>query len=146
MAARIRVSVLEGPFTVLSEVGVPLPVCMSMQSKGLQLDKALWTATKSNGGFSVTFWPALESNSARDLNTAVKKKRRHKKRKIRQQHKSAEAQYVRDSQGNQSDPATSSTPTIAHQCNPGTIAAVKEPVNLTACEMLFMRREMKCLV
>ena len=26
MAARIRVSVLEGPFTVLSEVGVPLPV------------------------------------------------------------------------------------------------------------------------
>ena len=56
MAARIRVSVLEGPFTVLSEVGVPLPVCISMQSKGLQLDKALWTARQSNGGFSVTFF------------------------------------------------------------------------------------------
>ena len=51
-AARIHVSVLEGPFTVLSEVGVPLPVCISMQSKGLQLDKALWTARQSNGGFS----------------------------------------------------------------------------------------------
>ena len=145
MAARIRVSVLEGPFTVLSEVGVPLPVCISMQSKGLQLDKALWTARQSNGGFSVTFfWPALESNSARDLNTAVKKKRRrrHKKRKVRQQHKSAEAQHLcGDPQGNQSDPATLSTPIFAHQCNPGTVAAVKEPVDLTACENIVYEKK-----
>ena len=92
------------------------------------------------------FWPALESNSARDLNTAVKKKRRkrHKKRKVRQQHKSAEAQHLSgDPQGNQSDPATLSTPIIAHQCNPGTmIAAVKEPVDLTACEnVVYEKRD-----
>ena len=146
MAARICVSVLEGPFTVLSEVGVPLPVCISIQSKGLQLDKALWTARQSNGGFSVTFfWPALESNSAQDLNTVVKKKRRrrHKKRKIRQQHKSAEAQHLRDSQGSQNDPSAAlSTPIVAHQCNPSTSAAVKEPVDLTTCEnVVYEKRD-----
>ena len=140
-------SVLEGPFTVLSEVGVPLPVCISMQSKGLQLDKALWTARQSNGGFSVTFfWPALESNSAQDLNTVMKKKRRrrHKKRKIRQQHKSAEAQHLRDSQGSQNDPSAAlSTPIVAHQCsNPSTSAAVKEPVDLTTCEnVVYEKRD-----
>ena len=104
MAARIRVSVLEGPFTVLSEVGVPLPVCISMQSKGLQLDKALWTVRQSNGGFSVTFfWPTLESKSAQDLKAVVKKrrKRRRQKRKVRPQHEVVEAQHPRDSKKNQ---------------------------------------------
>ena len=90
----------------------------------------------------MTFWPALESNTARDLNTVVKK-RRHQKRKIRQQHKPAVAQHLRDSQGNQNDPsATLSTPIVAHQCDPSTSAAVKEPVDLTACEnVVYEKRD-----
>ena len=58
--AEIVVSVLESPYTMLQKSGVPLPVCMCMQGKGLQLGNAQWTARQSNGGFSVTFfWPAL---------------------------------------------------------------------------------------
>ena len=49
------------PYTVLQKSGIPLPVCLYMQGKGLQLEDAQWTALRqSNGGFSVTFfWPAL---------------------------------------------------------------------------------------
>jgi len=53
---RILVSALESSYTELKKFGVPLPVCICMQDKGLQLECAQWTARQSSGGYS--FWPA----------------------------------------------------------------------------------------
>ena len=41
---RIRVTVLEGSFTGLQGVGIPLPVCIHLQDLGLQFEGAQWTA------------------------------------------------------------------------------------------------------
>ena len=41
-------SVLESPYAVLQKSGIPLPVCMCMQGKGLQLGDAQWTARQKN--------------------------------------------------------------------------------------------------
>ena len=55
---RIRVSVLEGSFTDLKGVGIPLPVCIHLQDSGLQFGGAQWTAKQSNTEFSIFFfWP-----------------------------------------------------------------------------------------
>ena len=54
-STRILVSVVEYPYTLLQKFGVPLPVCICMQSKSLQLEDAQWTAKLSSGGFSVSF-------------------------------------------------------------------------------------------
>ena len=37
---QISVSVLEGAFVSLCEVGTPLPVCMHLQDKGARLESA----------------------------------------------------------------------------------------------------------
>lgn len=68
----------------------------------------------------------------------VKKRRRRtqKNKKVRPQHKAAEAQHPRDSKENQIDLALSlSTPIVAN-CDKvsSTSAAVNEPVDLNACE------------
>ena len=104
--------------------------------QGLQLDKALWTARQTNGGFSVTFfWPALEPKSAQDLKTVAKKrrKRRRHKKKAQPKHEVVETQHSRDSKENEKD----STPIVAHQCSQESSTSneeVNEPVDLTACE------------
>ena len=142
IAERICVSVLESPYSILTEFGVPLPVCICIQNKGLQLDKVLWTARQSNGGFSVTFfWPALEPKSAPDLKTVPKKrrkrrKRRRQKKKAQPKHEVVESQHPKDSKENQKDPALS-TPNVAHQHSQESSTSfeeVNEPVDLTTCE------------
>ena len=142
MAERICVSVLESPYSMLTEFGVPLPVCLCMQNKGLQLDKALWTARQSNGGFSISYL-LLESKSAQDITTVAKKRRKRRRQKKKAQAKNAQAknevvetQHPRDSKINQRDP-TLSTPIVAHQCSRESSTSaeeVNEPVDLTTCE------------
>ena len=75
---------------MLQKSGVPLPVCMCMQGKGLQLGNAQWTARQSNGGFSVTsFWPALnpERVDFKPTMQGVRKKKQRRRRKAKTQPK-----------------------------------------------------------
>ena len=94
-SAKIFVSIIEGPYTILKECGVPLPVCVSMQDKGLLLGNAQWTARHSNCGFSVSFfWPALESKQVATT-TVVKKSRKRKRRpKKKAQHQESSHKAV----------------------------------------------------
>jgi len=78
-SGRILVSVLESSYTEL-KFGVPLPVCICMQDKGLQLECAQWTARQSSGGFSVTFfWPAPNQEIKPTAKSSAKKKRRKRR-------------------------------------------------------------------
>ena len=73
-------SVLESSYTELKKFGVPLPVCICMQDKGLQLECAQWTARQSSGGFSVTFfWPAPNQEIKPTAKPSAKKKRRKRR-------------------------------------------------------------------
>ena len=59
-----------------------------MQGKGLQLGDAQWTARQSTGGFSVTFWPALnlgEVDVKATMAVAKKKKKSKRRRKAKTQ-------------------------------------------------------------
>ena len=44
-------SVLEGAFVSLCEVGTPLPVYMHLQYKGARLESTQWTAKQTKSGF-----------------------------------------------------------------------------------------------
>ena len=60
---------------------MPLPVCMCMQGKGLQLGDAQWTARQSNTGFSVSFfWPALNPDKV-DVKATTNGARKRKQSK-----------------------------------------------------------------
>ena len=73
-----RVSMLEGSFTGLQGVGIPLPVCIHLQDLGLQLEDAQWTTKQSNTGFSISFfWPV------QDCSTVIGKKRRKRWKRVR---------------------------------------------------------------
>ena len=73
-------SVLESTYTKLRKFGVPLPVCICMQDKGLQLESAQWTARQSCGGFSVTFfWPAPNQETKATVKPSAKRKRRKRR-------------------------------------------------------------------
>ena len=62
-SANIVVAVLEAPYASLHKYGVPLPVCLCMQGKGIQLGSAQWTAKQSHSGFSISFfWPSLSEH------------------------------------------------------------------------------------
>jgi hypothetical protein len=70
--AAILVYVLEGNYTKLSELGLPLSLAVELQSRNLRLDSSLWTARHTNGGYSVSFfWPS----------TRYKRRRRRRPRK-----------------------------------------------------------------
>ena len=57
-AGAIRVCVLEGIYTKMTELSLPLSLAVELQYRGLHLDSSLWTARLSNGGYSVSlFWP-----------------------------------------------------------------------------------------
>ena len=75
---RIRVSVLEGSFTDLKGVGIPLPVCIHLQDSGLQFGGAQWTAKQSNTEFSIFFFWPVQLLVLTDLHG--KKCRRHRKK------------------------------------------------------------------
>jgi len=79
-SGRILVSVLESSYTELKKFAVPLPVCICMQDKGLQLECAQWTARQSSGGFSITFfWPAPNQEIKPTAKPSAKKKRRKRR-------------------------------------------------------------------
>ena len=73
---RIRVSVLEGSFTGLQVVGIPLPVCIHLEDLELQLEGAQWTAKQSNTGFSISFFWPFQDCSTVGANLPCKKRRR----------------------------------------------------------------------
>ena len=83
---RICVSVLEGAFVGLREVGVPLPVCMHLQDKGARFESAQWTAKQTKSGFSVCFfWPVDE---VAVTNPRKPKRRRRRPTKVNRRAKS----------------------------------------------------------
>ena len=62
---QVKVAVLEGDFDALSKLGLPFSVRFQLQSAGLKLSKALWTAKTSNTGFSISlFWPLQKTHMA----------------------------------------------------------------------------------
>ena len=74
----IRVVVLKGNFACLSELGIPLPACIQMQSMGLKLGEAQWTVRSTNTGFSVTFfWPTGWKSTTRRVRKRKKRKVKH---------------------------------------------------------------------
>jgi len=77
---RILVSALESSYTELKKFGVPLPVCICMQDKGLQLECAQWTARQSSGGFSVTFFRPSPNHEIKPTAKPSAKKKRQKRR------------------------------------------------------------------
>ena len=105
-----RVSMLEGSFTGLQGVGIPLPVCIHLQDLGLQLEGAQWTAKQSNPGFSISFfWPV------QDHSTVVGKKRRKSRKRVRRRSGQASSSMGR-AQGLNSvdDRKVTRTPIDAH--------------------------------
>ena len=84
--ARIHVSVIDGYFAALREVGVPASVCLQLQESKLHLRQAQWTARQTTAGFSVCFfWPVPEAGANNGSPTQQasfkrKKRRRYKKK------------------------------------------------------------------
>ena len=72
--SRIRVAVLDGQYASLEDQGVPFSLCLHLQQLGLQLHQAQWTAGHSLGGFSTSFWPALEKQSLKKVKTMKKRR------------------------------------------------------------------------
>ena len=65
-AATIRVCVLEGQFTQLSNLGFPVSLAVELQQGGLCLDNAKWSSRLSDAGFSVSFfWPIARTTQHR---------------------------------------------------------------------------------
>ena len=78
----IRVSVLEGCYSHLLAVGVPLPLCIHSQELGVVMDSAQWTAKQSSSGFSVSFfWPAPVPAGRQPFRPGVPKPRRRRRKK-----------------------------------------------------------------
>ena len=74
----IHVAVLEGTFACLSELGIPLLACIQMQSMGLKLGEAQWTARSTNTGFSVSFfWPTGWKSTTRHVRKRKKRKAKY---------------------------------------------------------------------
>ena len=74
------VSVLDGVFLQLNQVGVPVPLCLLMKEQELHLKNAQWTARQTAGGFSMSFfWPVALQGVAQP--EKVIKKPRWKRRK-----------------------------------------------------------------
>ena len=75
---------LEGDFATLSVAGFPLSLSMQLQTSGLKLSDAMWTAKSSNGGFSVSFfWPSVSSKAATDKEKKQKRRRRKRRQRPR---------------------------------------------------------------
>ena len=138
--AEVVVSILESPYTLLQKSGVPLPVCICMQGKGLQLGNAQWTARQSNGGFSVTFfWPALNpAEVGVKAMPGVKNKK-----KLKRKRSSAKTQPKKDhldatERAHQATPekkATSnSAPITAHRSKQTVVNEKPSVVDLTSCD------------
>ena len=64
--ATIRVCVLEGQYTQLSNLGFPVSLVMELQQGGLRLGNAKWSSRLSDAGFSVSFfWPVAWTTQRR---------------------------------------------------------------------------------
>ena len=63
----------------LIKVGLPLPLVVSLKSKGLTLESAMWTVKSSATGFSLSlFWPT-EGVNGNDRRQKKKRTRKHRK-------------------------------------------------------------------
>ena len=62
--AAIRVSVLEGSYVKMAELGLypfKMSLTVELHCRSLRLDSLLWTVHLSNGGYSVSlFWPSQQ--------------------------------------------------------------------------------------
>ncbi len=93
---RVCVSVVEGYFARLKDVGMPLSVCIQLQENKLSLGAAQWTMRQSYAGFSYSlFWPAPQP-------APVSKKRRRRRRK----------QPVQPNEGSPSCPPVTNMPSV----------------------------------
>ena len=70
----IKVSVLEGNFAALCNLGLPLSVSIQLQEMGLRLPDALWTVRSSSSGFSVSlFSPTYQERWCEETEKEKKK-------------------------------------------------------------------------
>ena len=75
----IKVALLEGDFAAICDLGLPFSLSLQLQSFGLKLSEAMWTAKSSSSGFSVSlFWP---SGIVSERMKTKKKRRRRKQPK-----------------------------------------------------------------
>ena len=81
----IVVSVLDGAFLQLNEVGFPLPLCNHMKEKKLELESAQWTAKQTAGGFSVSFFWPVDLKVTTELKKQPRKRKKRRRRKQRKQ-------------------------------------------------------------
>jgi len=75
--AKIKIAVLESPYSGLEDLGIPPSVCLQLQQLGLQVDNAQWAARHSLGGFSISFWVALEKTQL------LEKPKRSRRKKVK---------------------------------------------------------------
>ena len=66
VAGAIRVCVLEGIYTKMTELGLPLSLAVELQYRGLRLDSSLWTVRLSNGGYSACELIAVEDSDPKE--------------------------------------------------------------------------------
>ena len=127
----IRVTVLEGDFATLSMAGFPLSLCMQLQTSGLKLCDAMWTAKSSAGGFSVSFfWPGVFSKPVIDKE---KKQKRRKRRRKTKANKSVQCGNS-GTKGAVETPISANSLVDAHHSSPEFIAKDSSPIkdNLNA--------------
>ena len=111
-----------------------------LQSEGLQLGHALWTAKQSQSGFSVSFfWPSPSEPAT--VNKTLKKNKGKKQKKAKA--KPSSVQGTTDKVASKQDssaPKVAVTPIAAHQSiqpsnDPKDMSPKpEEPINLLACD------------
>ena len=84
-ARRSAALVFDGIYDELLGVGLPLPLVVSLKSKNLTLESAMWTVKSSTTGFSVSlFWQCEPKDVTVDRHSNVlKPKKKKRKRKSR---------------------------------------------------------------
>ena len=56
----IKVALLEGNFAAICDLELSFSLSLQLQSFGLKLSEAMWTAKPSSSSFSVSlFWPSV---------------------------------------------------------------------------------------
>ena len=84
----------EGFYGDLARLGLPLPLVVSLETKDLTLESAMWNARCSAGGFSVTlFWP--ESGNVKTKRKRTRRRKKPTQIKIGQDGKAEESSEKR---------------------------------------------------
>ena len=76
-------AVIEGDFANLCGLGLPLSLCLQLQTQDLKLSEALWSAKASASGFSVSlYWPTTGTAPDKDKAKMARRKRRRRNNKV----------------------------------------------------------------